>query len=98
MLVKLPSERNRGRHNHPMPNVPSIARERADWVIAPLIDAGLPLSEIGSLVFRLSFDAILADGEMPAAGINAVVCAQPPHVQRAWVLVVHRLSLLEETL
>lgn len=66
-------------------------------MIEPLVDAGLPVSEIRALLLRLSFDAIVADGEITAAGIDAVVSDQPPHAQLGWAMVLHRLSMVEET-
>jgi hypothetical protein len=34
-------------------------------VVQPLLDAGLGWEQIGSLVFRLAFDTVVADGDAP---------------------------------
>ena len=73
-----------------------IPPDKIFWAIQPLIETGLQPGEIRTLMFRLSFDAIVAGGDATAASIDAAVSDQPSCVQRAWALAIHRLSVLEE--
>ena len=57
------------------------APEQQLWIIEPLLDAGLDLEQIRTLLFRLAFEAIVGDG---TADPTDVVEDQPPAVQAAW--------------
>jgi hypothetical protein len=41
------------------------SRPQQRRVVQPLLDAGLGWEQIGSLVFRLAFDTVVADGDAP---------------------------------
>ena len=64
-----------------------LGRREPQWVVQPLIDAGLDLEEIRDLVFRLAFDGIV--GDLPR--LRDPVAGRPPEVQAAWLETVGRL-------
>ena len=66
------------------------APEQQNWIIEPLVAAGLDLEQIRVLVFRLAFEAIIdADGSV--ACIDDVVRDQPPEIQAAWWHAIGRM-------
>lgn len=73
----------------------SLARDEHQWVVQPLIDAGLQLEEIRSLVFGLAFQGVVGEGRGVLACIRDLVADRPAEVRSAWVEVVHRLFQLE---
>lgn len=64
------------------------APEQQLWIIEPLLDAGLHLEQIRTLLFRLSFEAIVGHG---TADPTDVVGDQPPAVQAAWRHAIGRM-------
>ena len=62
------------------------------WIVQPLVDAGLPASTITDLLIRLSFEAVTGDGD---PGAQTVVGDQPPAVQAAWVETLSRMIAAE---
>ena len=69
----------------------SLSPQQHEWVIRPLIDAGLGLDRIRDLLFRLGFEAIVSEGRGTAAQVTTMVRDQPPHVQAAWTEVITRM-------
>jgi hypothetical protein len=67
----------------------SPSPQQQDWIIQPLLDAGLAREEICTLVFRLAFQGIVTDG--PLAGLQALVADHPVRVRAAWVRTISRL-------
>jgi hypothetical protein len=57
-------------------------------MIEPLLDAGLGLEQIRTLLFRLAFEDIVGDG---SADPTDVVGDQPPAVQAAWRHTIGRM-------
>jgi len=76
----------------------SSAPEAQQWVIQPLVDAGLALDQIRVLVFDLAFDGIINDGRATVAGIEAIVRDQPAEVRAAWAETIGRLLALPSAL
>ena len=72
---------------------PAPAREQ--WVVQPLLDAGLELDDVGALVFRLAFAAVVSEGRDTSVGLRALVADRSAEVQRAWAETIGRLLLLE---
>ena len=66
------------------------------WVIRPLIDAGLGLEEIQTLIFHLAFDAIISEDCPPGADVTSLVANQPVAVQTAWLTVIGRMLVSTE--
>ncbi len=66
------------------------------WVIQPLIDAGLSLEHIQTLIFRLAFEAITDEGRPPGTDATFLVADQPLAVQTAWLTVIGRMILSTE--
>jgi hypothetical protein len=79
-----------------IPVVTWCAPEQQHWVVQPLIDAGLAMDQIRSLVFRLAFDEIVGDGRATVAGIHDIVRDQPARVQAAWAETVGRMLALPD--
>ena len=67
------------------------AADAPQWVLQPLIDAGLDREQIEILLYRLSFGAIVGGGGPDRAGLLHVVADQPPAVRTACVTVIDRL-------
>ena len=65
------------------------------WILQPLVDAGLPSQTITDLLFRLSFEAMARAGELDD-GARAVVDDQPAAVQAAWVETLSRMIAAAE--
>jgi hypothetical protein len=70
--------------------------EKQHWVLQPLVDAGLALDEIRTLVFQLAFDDLVGEGRITVTGIHAVVRDQPPHVRAAWAQMLGRMLTLSD--
>jgi hypothetical protein len=75
--------------------VASSARERHQWVVQPLIDAGMAPGQIADLVFRLAFQDIVSEGRDTLAALPRLVADRPPEVRTAWAQTIARLLLLE---
>ena len=71
--------------------VGSLSPPQHEWVIRPLIDAGLGLDRIRDLLFLLGFEAIVSEGRGTAAQVTALVSDQPLHVRDAWSEVIGRM-------
>lgn len=65
------------------------------WILQPLVDAGLPPQTITDLLFRLSFEAVARGGNLDG-GVRAVVDDQPAAVQAAWVETLSRMIAVPE--
>jgi hypothetical protein len=76
-----------------------VAAQRAlgelSWVIEPLVDAGLGLDEIRTLVFDLGFAAIVSEGRGGIAEVLDVVRDRPAEVRLAWQAMIGRMLDLE---
>jgi len=64
------------------------------WVVEPLIEAGLDLEEIRSLVFRLAFDTMVDSGSGPAEILRNVVADESERVRGAWAQTINRLIVV----
>lgn len=73
-----------------------VSREHQYWLIEPLLDVGLDLEAIRSLVFRLGFEAVVCAERGTSGGIHRLVGDQPVEVQVAWAQMVDRLVILGE--
>jgi hypothetical protein len=74
--------------------VSSPPPQQYEWVVRPLIDAGLGLDRIQALLFRLGFAAIVGEGP---GEVTALVDDQPPHVRAAWHVVIDRMISLDRS-
>jgi hypothetical protein len=79
------------------PGVGYFAREQQQWVVQPLIDAGLELGQIAELVFRLAFQDIVSEGRDTVASLPGLVADRSAEVRTAWAQTIARLLLLEST-
>ncbi len=73
----------------------SSGRDQQQWVVQPLLDAGLDLEQVRELVFHLAFDDIVTAGRGTTSSLAALVADRPPEVRTAWVHVIGRMLLVE---
>jgi hypothetical protein len=73
----------------------SLVPEEQCWLVQPLVDAGLGLDQIRTLVFRLAFDDIVSEGGTTLASVRDVVAGQPARIQSAWTEMIRRMLTLE---
>ena len=73
-----------------------VTREQEYWLIEPLLDVGLDLDEIKSLVFRLAFEGIVCADESGATSVEQLVGDRPPEVRAAWARMIDRMLVLGE--
>ncbi len=71
--------------------------EQREWVVRPLIDAGLDVNRISDLLFRLGFEDIVSQGRGTATQVIEMVGQEPPHVRAAWNEVIGRMILLHRS-
>ena len=69
----------------------SLSPHQHEWVIRPLIDAGMGLDRIKDLLFRLGFESIVSEGRGTTIQVSTMVASEPPHVQAAWHEVIDRM-------
>jgi hypothetical protein len=74
-----------------------MSPQQHEWIVRPLLDAGLGLDLIRDLLFRLGFAAIVSEGRGTAAEVATIVSGQPPHVQAAWHEVIDRMLSLHRS-
>ena len=60
------------------------------WIVQPLVDAGLSAPAITELLFDLAFEVATADGGVDER-VRALVAGHPSPVQTAWIDVVSRM-------
>jgi hypothetical protein len=70
-----------------------FASDQCRWLIAPLLEAGLDLERIRTLVFRLGFQAVVDPGRHELVD---VVRAEPADVRAAWEAMLRRMLFLGE--
>jgi hypothetical protein len=75
--------------------VESHAREQQQWVVQPLIDAGLALDQVRDLVVSLAFADIVSEGRGTLAWLGEAVVDQPAAVRTAWRLTIARMFTLD---
>ncbi|WP_158544863.1 hypothetical protein [Blastococcus sp. TF02-09] len=65
------------------------------WILQPLVDAGLPSETITDLLLRLSVEAVAGTGDLDG-GAHAVVDGRPSDVRAAWVETLSRMIAAAE--
>jgi hypothetical protein len=75
--------------------VGSFAGEQQQWVVQPLIDAGVGLDRISELVFDLAFADLVSEGRDTLTAVSALVSDQSGAVRVAWAQTIARLMSLE---
>ena len=73
-----------------------LTPEQQYWVVEPLLDAGLSLERIRSLVFRVAFEALVDEASGATAILRTVVAAEPEAVQHAWAQAISRLIVVRD--
>jgi hypothetical protein len=67
------------------------------WIVEPLLDAGVPLDRVRELVFRLAFDDVVGEGRGGVSRFEDLVADQPVAVRTAWAHVIGRMLALQLT-
>ena len=73
----------------------TFAGDRQQWVVQPLIDAGVPPDDIRDLVFDLAFVDLASEGRETAAALAGLVVDRSAAVRLAWAQTISRLLALE---
>jgi hypothetical protein len=60
------------------------------WIVAPLLDAGLDVDDVRTLLFRVTFECLVG-GRNDLSDVSAFLGEQPPPVRAAWVETVNRM-------
>lgn len=69
--------------------------EQCSWIVAPLVEAGLEIERIRTLVFRLGFEAVV-DGAAVHERLTGLVRDEPAEVRAAWTAMIGRMLALEQ--
>ena len=69
--------------------------QQCEWVVRPLIDAGLGVDRIQDLLYRLGFEAVVSEGRSTIARVWSLVDGEPAHVRAAWNQVIDRMLSLD---
>jgi kynureninase len=77
------------------PGVTSFAGEQQQWVVQPLIDAGVSVDRIHELVFDLAFADLVSEGRDTLTAVSALVAGHSEAVRVAWAQTIARLLVLE---
>jgi hypothetical protein len=77
--------------------VEDFPAEEQQWVVQPLLDAGVALPQVCELVFDLAFGDIVTAGRGTIASLGDLVADRSPEVRSAWAQMISRLLLLELT-
>ena len=65
-------------------------------MIQPLLDAGLAVDDVGTLLLRVTFDCLVG-GRSDISDVSAFLGEQPPPVRAAWVETVNRMLATSDT-
>jgi hypothetical protein len=71
------------------------SRAQEQWVVQPLVDAGIELDAIRTLVFHLAFAGMVTEERSTLASLSDLVSDQPPQVQAAWAQMIGRMLVVE---
>lgn len=71
-------------------------RPHYEWIIQPLIDAGLGREEITALLFRVAFEAVVRSGDITKT-LQGIVAARPASVRSAWLETIDRMIASADT-
>jgi hypothetical protein len=77
-------------------DVGTFAPQQCQWIVEPMLEAGLDLDRIRALVFRMGFEGIVAEFRGTPASLAEVVRDEPAEVRRAWSATITRLLALQE--
>jgi hypothetical protein len=61
------------------------------WIVAPLLGAGLDLDEVRTLLFRVSFECLVTRGRLDVWDVSAFLDQHPAAVRAAWIETVDRM-------
>lgn len=67
-----------------------VARQETDWLVQPLVEAGLGPDEIRVLVTRLCFEIVVTGAA--GARLLDVAADRRPAVRAAWIQVIDRMT------
>ncbi len=67
-----------------------------EWVVRPLVDAGLDTRDLHALLVRVTFECVMTGGRCDVSDVSAFLGPQPPAVRAAWVETVGRMLSAED--
>jgi hypothetical protein len=62
-----------------------------EWIIAPLLDAGLDLEAVRALLSRVNFECVVTGGRCDVWDVSAFLGQQHAVVRAAWIETVDRM-------
>lgn len=65
------------------------------WVIQPLLDAGLAVEDVRTLLVRVTFECLVG-GRTDLSDVSAFLGEQPPLVRAAWNETVNRMLAMSD--
>ena len=65
-------------------------QSQPQWIVAPLLGAGLAVDDVRTLLLRVTFEC-LTGGRNDISNVSAFLGEQPPLVCAAWVETVNRM-------
>ena len=66
------------------------------WIIEPLLEAGLDLEEVRTLLTRVSFESVVSDGWCDVSDATVFLGFRSPAVRAAWIETVDRMLRVPE--
>lgn len=60
------------------------------WIVAPLLGAGLTVDDVRTLLFRVTFECLVG-GRRDISDVSAFLGERPAHVRTAWIETVNRM-------
>jgi hypothetical protein len=66
------------------------------WIIEPLLEAGLDIEEVRTLLTRVSFESVVTDGLSDVSDATVFLGFRSPAVQAAWIETVDRMLRLTQ--
>ena len=62
-----------------------------EWVVRPLVDAGLDQGDLHALLVRVTFECLVTGGRCDVSDLETFLGPQSPAVRAAWVETVGRM-------
>jgi hypothetical protein len=66
------------------------------WIIEPLLEAGLDIEEVRTLLTRVSFESVVSDGLPDVSDATVFLGFRSPAVRAAWIETVDRMLRLTQ--
>ena len=75
------------------PRTPDVEgnESQPQWIVAPLLGAGLAVDDVGTLLLRATFEFLIAGRRCDLSDVSTLLGRQPYAVRAAWVETVDRM-------